>query len=148
MAQLGLFLLLASRFWQRGIEAALVMSADPPIVAGEEIAAMVEEEEDIPVAATADSLAGLSEPTLRELVQKLSTEPWANPDAAGPAVPLRPSLDSTPAAAPPRADEPQTSVFERHATKFPLGGVSPEDKPEKPIEKADAPGGPEKPPRK
>ena len=109
---------------------------------------MVEEEEDIPVAVTADSLAGLSEPTLRELVQKLSTEPWANPDAAGPAVPLRPSLDSTPAAAPPRADEPQTSVFERHATKFPLGGVSPEDKPEKPIEKADAPGGPEKPPRK
>ena len=92
LAQLGLFLLLASRFWQRGIEAALVMSADPPIVAVEEIAAMVEEEEDMPVASRPDALAGLSEPTLRELVQKLSTEPWATPEA-GPAVPLRPSLD-------------------------------------------------------
>jgi hypothetical protein len=146
LAQLGLFLLLASRFWQRGIEAALVLSADPPIVAREEITATVEEEEDLPVAATSDSLAGLSEPTLRELVQKLSTEPWANPEA-GPPVPLRPSIDSTLAAAPPRPDEPQTSVFDRHATKFPLGGVNPENKAEKPLEKADAPGDPEKPPR-
>jgi hypothetical protein len=145
LAQLGLFLLLASRFWQRGIEAALVMSADPPIVAVEDIAAMVAEEQDMPVAATSDSMLGLSEPTLRELVQKLRTEPWATPDA-GPAVPLRPSLDSDLAAAPPKPDEPQTSVFERHATKFPLGGVSPEDKAEKPLEKADAPDNPEKPP--
>jgi hypothetical protein len=146
LAQLGLFLLLASRFWQRGIEAALVMSADPPMVAVEELAAGVEEEEDLPVAARSDASVGLSEPTLRELVQKLSTEPWASPEA-GPAVPLRPSLDSTLAAAPPKADEPQTSVFERHATKFPLGGVSPENKAEKPVEKADAPDDPEKPPR-
>jgi hypothetical protein len=146
LAQLGLFLLLASRFWQRGIEAALVLSADPPIVAREEITATVEEEEDISITATSDSLAGLSEPTLRELVQKLSTEPWANPEA-GPAVPLRPSIDSTLAAAPPRPDEPQTSVFDRHATKFPLGGVNPENKVEKPLEKTDSPRDPEKPPR-
>ena len=33
VAQLGLFLLLASRFWQRGIGATLVMAGDPPIVA-------------------------------------------------------------------------------------------------------------------
>ncbi len=131
LAQLGLFLLLASRFWQRGIEAALVMSADPPIVAVEEIAAMVEEEEDVPVAARPDALAGLSEPTLRDLVQKLSTEPWASPEA-GPAVPLRPSLDPTLAADPPKVDEPQISVLDRHATKFPLGGVSPENEAEKP----------------
>ena len=39
LAQLGLFLLLASRFWQRGLEAALVMSADPPRIAREEMAA-------------------------------------------------------------------------------------------------------------
>jgi hypothetical protein len=146
LAQLGLFLLLASRFWQRGIEAALVMSADPPIVAVEDIAAMVVEEQELPVTVSSDALAGLSEPTLRELVQKLRTEPWANPDA-GPAVPLRPSLDADLAAAPPKPDEPQTSVFDRHATKFPLGGVNPENKAENPPEKADPQGGPERPPK-
>jgi hypothetical protein len=146
LAQLGLFLLLASRFWQRGIEAALVMSADPPIVAVEDIAAMVAEDQELPVAVSTDALAGLSEPTLRELVQKLRTEPWANPDA-GPAVPIRPALDSDLAAAPPKPDEPQTSVFDRHATKFPLGGVNPENKAEKPPEKTDPQGGPEKPPK-
>jgi hypothetical protein len=146
LAQLGLFLLLASRFWQRGIEAALVMSADPPMVAVEELAASVEEEEDMPVAARSDASVGLSEPTLRELVQKLSTEPWASPEA-GPAIPLRPSLEPTLAADPPKVDEPQVSVLERHATKFPLGGVGPENKAEKPREKADPPDDPEKPPR-
>ena len=144
LAQLGLFLLLASRFWQRGIEAALVLSADPPMVATEEIVALVEED-DMPVAATSDALVGLSEPTLRELVQKLSTEPWATPDIS-PSVPSRPSVDSTPAADSPKTDE-EVSRFERHATKFPLGGVSPENQGEKPVEKIEAPGGPEKPPR-
>jgi hypothetical protein len=145
LAQIGLFLLLASRFWQRGIEAALVLSADPPMVAVAELAATVEEE-DMPVADTSDALAGLSEPTLRELVQKLRNEPWATPDAA-PAVPLRPSLESTPAGDPLKPNEPKTSVFERHATKFPLGGVNLENKAEKPPEKADGPGDPEKPPQ-
>jgi hypothetical protein len=88
----------------------------------------------------------LSEPTLRELVQKLSTEPWASPEA-GTAVPLRPSIDPALATDPPKVDEPQISVLDRHATKFPLGGVSPENKAEKPLEKADAPDDPEKPPR-
>jgi hypothetical protein len=146
LAQLGLFLLLASRFWQRGIEAALVMSADPPIVAVEELAASVDEEEDLPVVARSDASVGLSEPTLRELVQKLSTEPWASPEA-GTAVPLRPSIDPALATDPPKVDEPQISVLDRHATKFPLGGVNPENKAEKSLEKADAPDDPEKPPR-
>ena len=58
--QLGLFLLLSSRFWQRGIEAALVMSADPPMLAAEEIAAIIEEDE--PTPAEIDVLAGMPNP--------------------------------------------------------------------------------------
>jgi hypothetical protein len=81
LSQVGLFLLLTSRFWQRGIGVALVMSADPPILATtDEIAAMVEEEEELPSLAGVAGLAGLSEPTLRDLVAKLRTEPWATPD--------------------------------------------------------------------
>jgi hypothetical protein len=81
LSQVGLFLLLTSRFWQRGIGVALVMSADPPMLAAtDEIAGLVEEEEEIPSLAGAAGLAGLSEPTLRDLVAKLRTEPWATPD--------------------------------------------------------------------
>jgi hypothetical protein len=152
LAQLGLFLLLASRFWQRGIEATLVLAADPPIVAMEEIAALVEEE--MPVAAAPEVFAGLSEPTLRELVQKLRTEPWGNPEVAAVLPPPRPSSEALPAPAvdPPKVDEPQISILERHATKFPLGGVAPEGvTPEKesanPVEQESAPDDPEKPPR-
>ena len=86
----------------------------------------------------------MSEPTLRELVQKLRTEPWATPEAAST---VAPSLDPTLAADQPKVDEPQVSIFERHATKFPLGGVTPEKEAEKLIDKADAPDDPQKPPR-
>ena len=160
LAQLGLFLLLASRFWQRGIEATLVLTADPPIVAVEEIAAMVEEE--MPVAAAPEVFASLTEPTLRELVQKLGTEPWGNPEVAA-LLPPRPSSEAplVPAVDPPKVDEPQISILDRHTTKFPLGGVAPEKEaatPEKeaavtgkeaanPVEPESAPGGPETPPR-
>jgi hypothetical protein len=125
LAQLGLFLMLASRFWQRGIEATLVLIADPPIVAVEEIAAMVEEE--MPVAASPEVFAALSEPTLRELVQKLSHEPWGNPDVAA-LLPPRPSPEAplVPPVEPPKVDEPKVSILDRHATKFPLGGQPPE----------------------
>lgn len=131
LAQLGLFFLLASRFWQRGIEATLVMSGDPPRVAREEMAteemaAMVEEE--MPAAANAEYLAGLSEPTLRDLVLKLRTEPLATPDALPGAAP-RPSIapNATPAspALPAAGNEPSISLLDRHETKFPLGGLSP-----------------------
>jgi hypothetical protein len=146
LAQLGLFLLLASRFWQRGIEAALVMSADPPIVAteeaGEEIDAI--EEEAVPISAGAGVLPGMSDPTLRDLVQKLRNEPWANPDAA-PAAPSRPSLAPITGVDSPKVDDPQVSIFDRHVTKFPLGGVDPAGHAEKPVEKA--PDDPERPPR-
>jgi hypothetical protein len=151
LAQLGLFLLLASRFWQRGIEATLVMAADPPIVAAEEIAAM--EEEELPVATQPDVFASLTEPTLRDLVQKLRNEPWGNPEVAA-LLPPRPSPEALPALTvdPRKADEPQVSILDRHTTKFPLGGATPESVPpdklaEKPVEKENAPDDPLKPPR-
>ncbi len=133
LAQMGLFLLLASRFWQRGLEVALVMSADPPIVAAEETTSMVEEEEILDLAGVA-GLPGLSEPTLRELVAKLRTEPWANPESTPkPSAPaLKPVIDAapgTPAAPTPqpgREGEPLISPLDRHTTKFPLGGPGPE----------------------
>jgi hypothetical protein len=139
LAQLGLFLLLVSRFWQRGLEATLVMSGDPPRIAQEEMAsedlgAFVEEV--IPSSANVEMLASLSEPTLRDLVQKLRHEPWANPEALSD--PLSRSLPATEAAPPAKADDPSTSLLERHETKFPLGGpgaaeeVPPVDLPEEP----------------
>jgi hypothetical protein len=124
LAQLGLFLLLASRFWQRGVEAVLVMSADPPMVAAAEIAAMVEEDE--PTPAEIGVLPEMSEPTLRELVLKLQTEPLASPEVV---LPPPPSLELPP------PDEPQVSRLELHETKFPLGGLVPNEKPG-PIEKS------------
>jgi len=154
LAQVGLFLLLASRFWQRGLEATLVMSADPPIMAAEETAAMEVEEEDIPEMAGVAGLPGLSEPTLRELVAKLRTEPWANPEAA-PKLPAAPAIDAapgptpSPAAQPIRGNEP-VSPFERHAAKFPLGGLSPEKEPDPPFDRpksADDKDRPPSPPR-
>jgi hypothetical protein len=123
LAQLGLFLLLASRFWQRGVEAALVMSADPPMVAAAEIAAMVEEDE--PTLAEIDALAAISEPTLRDLVLKLRTEPLASPEV----LPLPPSAEVRP------PNEPQISRLDLHEKKLPLGGLAPNEKPG-PIEKS------------
>ena len=59
------------------------MSADPPMVAAEEIAAIIEEDD--PTRAEIDALAGMSEPTLRDLVLKLRTEPLASPEVVLPA---------------------------------------------------------------
>jgi hypothetical protein len=118
LAQVGLFLLLASRFWQRGIEVSLAMAADPPVVAVEEVLEIAEE--DIPVAAGAEAFAGLSEPTLRDLVQKLRTEPWANPEVVSGSPASRPPRPGSP----PQENEPEISLLDRHAKKFPLGGLS------------------------
>jgi len=131
LAQLGLFLLLAARFWQRGIEAALVISIDPAIVtreelAGEEMAAedLILPEEGMPVAPGVGVLTGLSEPTLRDLA-KLRTEPWANPEVVSPR-PV-PESELPPAVAKPaETNEPSISMLDRHDTKFPLGGLGPD----------------------
>jgi hypothetical protein len=150
LAQVGLFLLLASRFWQRGLEATLVMSADPPMVAAEELAAP--EEEDIPAMAGVAGLAGLSEPTLRELVAKLRTEPWANPEVTPkptPAIDSAPDLAPTSTPDPARGNEPSTSPFDRHAAKFPLGGLSAEKEPPptSPVDRAKSLDDKDRPPR-
>ncbi len=136
LGQLGLFLLLASRFWQRGIEATLVMVLDPPLVVSEEL--VPDEPLTMDVIAAIEGLAspsddrvtaGSSEPTLRDLVAKLKTEPWANPD--GLPAPPRPLPEPGPAsvplpASPAEVIDPSVSLLDRHETKFPLGGVSPE----------------------
>jgi hypothetical protein len=134
LAQVGLFLLLACRFWQRGLETTLVMSADPPHLAKEDIAS--EEigslaEEDLPSAANIDVFAGLSEPTLRDLVLKLRTEPLANPEnPPGPLSRSSTAPDDSPvptgAAEPPPVNGPSISLLDRHETKFPLGSLRPD----------------------
>ena len=141
LAQIGLFLLLVSRFWQRGIEATLVMVVDPPVVITEEL--LPEEPLTTEAIAIMEGLAsappvgvsaGLSEPTLRDLVAKLQTEPWANPDGLS-ARPLRPfpeplpesgAVSVPPPAKPAEVNDPSVSRLDQHETKFPLGGASPE----------------------
>jgi hypothetical protein len=116
LAQTGLFLLLASRFWQRGMEAALVMSIDPPMIAAEDVDAAEEDEEEVRVPGE-DVLASLTEPTLRDLVNKLRDEPWATTEPVIPPTLIAPE--------PKIVDDPKVSVIDRmdrHATKFPLGG--------------------------
>jgi hypothetical protein len=144
LAQLGLFLLLAGRFWQRGIEATLVMSADPPRIATdamepEEGAELVEEE--VPTTGSTAYLAGLSEPTLRDLVLKLRTEPLAKPEVlSGPPEISEP--DPVPAAPKPAGvSEPSVTRLDQHETKFPLGGLTPDKEPGRtePVEKPKAP---------
>jgi hypothetical protein len=118
LAQMGLFLLLASRFWQRGMEAALVMSIDPPMIASADAEATDEDEEEVPIPGS-DVLASLTEPTLRDLVNKLRSEPWSAPEPAPAATPI--SIVAEPGI----PDDPKISVIDRmdrHATKFPLGG--------------------------
>ncbi len=140
LAQLGLFLLLVGRFWQRGLEATLVMALDPPFVVSEEL--MPDEPLTTDMIAVIEGLApapspasgvglpvSLSEPTLRDLVAKLKTEPWANPDGL-PALPQQPFPDpasaSVPSANQAEVSDPSVSILDRHEAKFPLGGVSSE----------------------
>jgi hypothetical protein len=137
LAQLGLFLLLAGRFWQRGLEASLVMSADPPRIAQEEMAAeemMALTGDDMTPLPAGDYVTGMSEPTLRDLVQKLRSEPWANPDVEpaplSRAIPISEIVPSPakpepkPEPKPDPVTEPYTSLLDRHEQKFPLGGLS------------------------
>jgi hypothetical protein len=171
LAQLGLFFLLASRFWQRGLGAALVLATAPPVIPAEEIVKVVEEEA-APSLAGVAGLGGLSEPTLSELVQKLRSQPWATPPDAPPrqvlssppaeaenrvaAAPVLPESATAPALSeyPPgkQAQEPSLSPVDRHAAKFPLGGATPEGppppvSPTEPETPAPAPENPAPPPK-
>ena len=79
LAQVGLFCLMASRFWQRGLEASLVSAIAPPLIAVEATGMIVAVEEEPVFSVRRAGLSELPEPTLRELVQKLKNEPWAVP---------------------------------------------------------------------
>jgi hypothetical protein len=156
LAQLGLFLLLAGRFWQRGVEATLVMAADPARIAadGMDPDELAELEEELP---TTGSDAYLSEPTLRDLVLKLRTEPLAKPETQsgqtqifgpGPVIELPPKPAEVPK--PAEASDLSVSLLDRHETKFPLGGATPVQEPAlaeaEPAEKPKAPENLEKTP--
>jgi hypothetical protein len=111
LAQTGLFALLASRFWQRGVESALVLGIEPMVEVSavaivEPIAAEIEEEAiaspavipplavivvpAVTAVPAVEVLGTTSEPTLRDLVLKLQKEPWVTPQAAPPVAPLKP----------------------------------------------------------
>jgi hypothetical protein len=148
VAQLGLFLLLAARFWQRGIEATLVMAADPPrmVADGLDPDEMAELEDEVP---TTGSDAYLSEPTLRDLVQKLRTEPLAKPETlSGPSQVFGPGPVIALPPKPAEVSDPTVSLLDRHETKFPLGGVAPVKEPAEiePPQEPKAPDNPDKTP--
>jgi len=94
--------------------------------------------------------AGLSEPTLQDLVAKLQTEPWANPKAF---LRCRTPISRTVSrirsrvTKPAEGVDPSESLLDRHETKFPLGGVSPtpEADPATPVENEKV--APEEPPQ-
>jgi hypothetical protein len=153
LAQLGLFLLLAGRFWQRGVEATLVMAADPPRIAVDGMDPdELELDEELP---TTGSDVHLSEPTLRDLVLKLRTEPLAKTEipsgqifGPGPVIELPPKPTEVTKAA--EGSDPTVSLLDRHETKFPLGGATPVQEPApaevEPPEKPKAPENLEKTP--
>lgn len=122
IAQAGLFLLLAARLWQRGIQTVLVQAAYPlpaPERRGEETHAGE------PSALLQPSApAAAREPTLQELVQKLHREPWANPEtskAARPDLfPEKAPADGEPADKHREPKEPQVSLLAEHEMKPPL----------------------------
>ncbi len=133
LAQAGLFLLLASRFWQRGIEAALVIAAAPPAAAEEEIEALELDEVIEPATTGSEPVAEAPGPelTLRDLVLKLQTAPLAPPPTT-----LPPDPDKDPQKTQEiKVAEPVSSLIDKHTTKFPLGGVEPEKLPDSAVEK-------------
>jgi hypothetical protein len=73
----------------------------------------------------------MSEPTLRDLVLKLRTQPLASPEIVLPPPPS-PEL-------PAAVNDPQVSRLDLHEKKFPLGGAEPGEQPVAPVEKAKLP---------
>ena len=114
------------------------MALDPPFVVSEEL--MPDEPLTTDMIAVIEGLApapdvgvpaALAEPTLRDLVAKLQTEPWANPDGLSAPPPRsfpNPGAASVPLPVKPEeVNDPSVSLLDRHETKFPLGGVSPDE---------------------
>ena len=92
--QVGFLLLLTTRFWQRGMEAALVIAVEP-------------------------SRAAAVEPTLQDLVLKLRAQPWAKPDSALLSAALFPEAACVATPPPPRRSS-QESLLAEHAKKVTL----------------------------
>lgn len=69
--------------------------------------------------------------TLRDLVLKLQTAPLAPPEALPLPSTLSPDPDKTQETKTQqtKTQEPMVSLIDKHATKFPLGGVEPEQLP-------------------
>jgi hypothetical protein len=117
VAQLGLLLFLAARYWQRAIEVALVAAAELPL------SIPAPSERVNPQGADAPPPAGLADPTLRDLVLKLQKEPLANPQTVSPPNSALFPETSWPGATPSQPRPPQDLLLEEHAKKVPLPGA-------------------------
>ena len=143
VAQLGLLLFLAARYWQRAMQVSLVLSGELPLVASPLVAsppvvsppvasppvasppvAVTDRELERPVVAAMPPPGNFSEPTLRDLVLKLQKEPLANPATiAPPNSALFPEIPPAPRPSEPRP--PQDALLQEHEKKVPLPGDTP-----------------------
>jgi hypothetical protein len=119
VAQLGLLLFLAARYWQRAMQVSLVLAAELPLVSS------TAHEPVRSAAGAARPPADSSEPTLRDLVLKLQREPLANPETIAP--PNSALFPETlwPGSRPGEPRPPQDALLQQHETKAPLPGDTP-----------------------
>jgi hypothetical protein len=122
ISQIGLFLLLATRFWQRGMEVSLVLAVEPAAAA---LALPAPRESppqsppQTPSGSERQAPPVHAEPTLQELIQKLRNEPWGRPDAR------RTAMDGLLPPSPPQsASASARSSSERSASERPSGSSS------------------------
>ncbi len=104
--QTGVLLLLAARFWQRGMETSLVSTVDRLATA----AAVLNQLE---------PKTGMAEPSLQDLVLKLKGQPWAKQDSAAVNSELFPEAGPLPTAVAARQTT-QESLLAQHARKITL----------------------------
>jgi hypothetical protein len=107
LAQLGLFLMVFTRFWQRGVETSLSLQTPIPS----------------PIVPPAIHVAGLVHPTdpvnPTRRINLAPERPAIPPTPEPPATPPTPEPISDPEPAPPSLDEPDPGVFHHEPTKPP-----------------------------
>jgi hypothetical protein len=117
VAQLGLLLLLAARYWQRAMQVSLVLGAEFPLARSAKLEAAQS------AAPAAQPLGDPAEPTLRDLVLKLQREPLAKPETiAPPNSALFPETSLWPWSRTGDSRPPQDSLLQEHQKKAPLPG--------------------------